>query len=197
MNIIVNLPITADISIVIISDYNTNLDVMYGYSGELFAALKHGDTFTRLSSKMTLWDLQNILHHLNAALHDTILLPEQINGPRDLGLSYNNYWYQVSSNLDQEFDEWIGAPLKLLEGNGLGLKSNVTFLYNSNQKIEIAITLAYDWFFPIKKIPILYKNWLKKYKVLHQFHISKETLQNWIKTLQPICNQLSKNIDAT
>jgi hypothetical protein len=110
--------------------------------------------------------------------------------------SYHAYWDQVSSDLEQEYSEWIGSPLKFLEYNGAGLKSCMSFLYNTDDPgIEFLITTKYPWFFPLNKLPMTYKTWLKHYRVLYKLKISEQTIQCWIQLLQILCTQLRKNVD--
>lgn len=196
MKIILDLPIDNDFSIAIMSRYATDLNIMYGYSGELFVALKHENNYLKLSSAVTLWDLESMLDHCREVSMHKVLIPLALGNWEQISISYHTYWEQVSSGLLQGDSEWIGSSLKLLECNAVGLKSCITFLYNTNnQDIEFLITTKYPWFFPLKKVPMTYKTWLKHYKVLHRFKISQQIIQSWIFLLQPLCTQLRKNVD--
>lgn len=196
MNIILELPIDNNYSIVVMSKYNTDVNVMYGYSGELFITLKQDTLYQKISSTITLRDLENMLYHFKAVSKKTLLIPLEISNSHELGLSYHTYWNQVSSQLGQNLPQWIGNDLKLLECNGKGLKSCLTFLYNEkNGDITFVITSQYPWFFPLTKIPMHYKTWLKHYKIIHQLKISHSTMRMWIQKLQPLCTLLRKNVD--
>ena len=196
MNIILELPVNDSYSIVVASNHEINLNDVYGYSGDFFIALKHKNTYLKLSSVVTLWDLERILDHFNGIIKNEIFMSLKINSPKELGLSYNNYWNQVSSCPDQEFSEWIGDSVKLFDSNDEGLKSCVTFLYLSQKNnIELLITTKYPWFFSLKNVPMGYDEWLKHYKILHNFCLSNALIQIWIQKLQSVCTLLRKNVD--
>ena len=195
MKIILELSINNNSAIFIASKYNRKIDNIYPYSGELFVLFKYKGGTLKIAPWITLFDLREILEHCELVLQRKNLIAPEIGTYNNISKSFHEYWNYVSLHPKEKSANWAGASLKLFESGSIGLQSNITFLYNNNNNIELQITSKYPWFFPLKKAPMLYTTWLKHYKILYHHVILDDVMKNWIILLQKLIEQFDNNIE--
>lgn len=136
--------------------------------------------------------LRDFESSISCALAGTLIHKED---EEDLGFLWNEKLdgKKLPMTIDNEDNKfWVGQKFILFDSPEL----LTTWLFEKNKQFWIEITPVYPWHHIDPKINekfITYENFIKSYKPIEFFEISRETLEEWQKRVQELLATVEAN----
>ncbi len=131
--------------------------------------------------------LRELKSSLELILNGQAALHKSIN--KNIGYLWNEYLHGVElpSKTDSEgYAFWVGR--KYLVWDSASSKTT-TWLYEKDEKFWLEVTPGYPWHFPNSEedTPLIpYEEFMKTYKPIALFEVSRETLEQWLKKVNEL-----------
>jgi hypothetical protein len=179
----------------------SNDEIINLYNTYLSFYLKRKQNLLCLRKVNVGYDLYYIAEHIQHCIDNKRNIPLKMSIKFDLGILWNNHIQKIilaeKAGNPLKTWSWPGDSLLLLENQGEGFDSCITWLYNDEKgQIVMQVNTVYPWFF--KKVQpddldISYDSWLSNYKILYKTIIPKDIAKKWVKDLNDLYAQLDLN----
>ncbi len=153
-----------------------------------------GNIYNLYDKDFAIHSIRSLNTLLKHSLNKKNFLHSSIN--KDIGYLWNQY--VQDKDLEQMIIEdqqyWIGQ--NYLVWNSLSHYD--TWLYNKNNKIIFQVTRSYPWTFEDPKATdnfTTYEEFIKSYKPLIIFELSKKVTQEWLNETQKLISIMEKNYE--
>lgn len=117
---------------------------------------------------------------------------------KDIGYLWNEYLHDVELPIETDsegYSFWVGR--KYLVWDSAKSKA-ASWLYEKDGKFWLEVTPGYPWHFPDSaedEALISYEEFMKTYKPIALFEVSRETLEKWLKRVDELIPVVEANDD--